>query len=142
MKSLLYILIVVFSMISCKSGDEGFPFSTSVETIVGQWRLVAEEQGFVGQSLWASVKQDSTYDVIFRNDGVILNHKGLPACCAPKSLTINGAFYEIKPTSPLASNPDCASINCGNCLIWDIQISGNEMILASCNSLRRRYLRK
>jgi hypothetical protein len=139
MKWLFYIFLVL--VLSCKN-EETAPFSsTRLEALTGTWMLVAEEQGFVGQISWQSLKPDSTANVTFRSDGVMFNAKGLPACCAPTSLTVNGKFVEIKPVGPLPANIECQLITCHNCQIWDIVLTGNEMIISSCSAARRRYVR-
>lgn len=127
---------------ACKSEEEAGIYNSIIgETIAGQWKLVADEKGIIGQSSWIPVQMDSTKNVIFRSDGLPLTNTGLPACCAPKALTINGRFVEIKPVGALAPNPACATINCGNCPNWDITLTGNEMIIAYCNTSRKKYVR-
>jgi len=140
-KRLLTIAILFTAMFGCKSAETDVQSLAAAGGIAGKWKLVAEEQGFVGQSTWATVKEDSAYNIIFRNDGLLLNSKGLPACCGPTSLTINGSFFEVKPTGQLAPNPECALVNCANCPLWDIQITGNEMTVTRCKDLKKKYLR-
>jgi hypothetical protein len=139
MKWLIYLLL--FLAISCKDEEMSHFASARLETLTGAWRLTAEEQGFVGQITWQVIESDSTTDLKFRRDGVILNSLGLPFCCAPNALTINGKFLEIKPIEPLPANVECQLVNCPNCPIWDIVVTDNEMILSSCNAARRRYVR-
>lgn len=141
MKGLLYIALIFTGVFGCKSEDANVKLPPSVAELGGPWKLIAEEQGFVGQSAWVDVKQDSAYNIIFRSDGLLLNAKGLPACCAPTSLTINGIFFEIKPSGQLAPNPECTSVKCTNCPLWDIQIAGSEMTITKCKDVKRKYLR-
>jgi hypothetical protein len=143
-KRILAISILFISMFTCTNKDMDVQNSIVAETIAGNWKLVAEEQGFIGQSqsTWSAVKQDSTYNIGFLPNGVLLDFKGIPACCAPTSLTINGTFYEVKPSGgQLAPNPDCAKVNCSYCPIWEIKLTGNEMIVGTCNSARKKYQR-
>lgn len=143
MKQFAYIFLLMISMAACKSNEEAnLNYGIDSYGITGTWRLTGVEQGAVGQnSSWVDLSADSTKDVIFRYDFVLMTPTGLPACCAPTSLTINGNFVEIKPTTALAPNPDCSKINCTNCLIWDLKLSGNEMIISRCNTPRARYKR-
>jgi hypothetical protein len=139
MKWLFY--LILFLMISCKDEETAQFSATRLETLAGTWRLTAEEQGFVGQISWRDITSDSATNLTFRSDGIVLNALGLPFCCAPNALTINGKFLEIKPVEPLPANVECQLVNCPKCPIWDIVVTGNEMILSSCNAARRRYVR-
>lgn len=141
MKRLLYISLFLATLYACKSNSMDASYSPQVESISGTWRLIEEEQGIIGQSNWKAALADSSLDITFRNDGVVMNAKGLPACCAPTALTINGRFFEIKPATQLAANPACANVSCGNCPVWDIAISNNQLIITTCNSPRKKYVR-
>jgi hypothetical protein len=125
----------------CTSDNMNLYAEAAIQSISGKWKLVAEEQGIIGQVFWSSVKADSTENISFRADGVLFNSQGLPACCAPSSLTINGSFFEINPKDPLIGNKNCASVSCNNCKNWDILFTGNEIVITSCGNARKKYVR-
>ncbi|GAB3167815.1 hypothetical protein GCM10027291_15350 [Telluribacter humicola] len=110
---------------------------------MGQWKLVAHEQTLNGVTQWVDVPNDQKNTLHFRYDGVVLNDKGLPKCCGPSALRIDGQHFKIEPKEPLPNNPDCALIFCGTCEEWNILVQGDEFI-HSCpesQSGRSRYIR-
>lgn len=143
MKKLLYIPLFIWCLIACNSQemDSISMFADVAQSMSGAWRLDAVERGMGNQKSWEKVDSTRADTLTFRTDGVILDTKGLPRCCSPTSLVINGQLVEIKPSMAVPANPLCASVNCVSCATWDIQLSANEMIVAPCNMSRLKYVR-
>ncbi len=116
--------------------------SAVANTIAGNWRLAEIERASVdNKNVWENASASQVDTISFRSDGVILQANGLPRCCAPKSLIINGQLMDIKPQSPIPDNPICALVNCVYCPVWEITFTGNELIVSSCLNQRRKYIR-
>lgn len=142
MKRYLYILLIPFLLLNCKKEKEPAP---AIKEIVGRWRLDAVEKTVNGQKVWEKVSSDSPSYLTFRFDGVILDGKGLPWCCSPETLIVNGTSFKIKPKAKVPTNPQCALIDCVSCSSWDLEQKENELIITlACQSLnyRHRYLRE
>lgn len=140
MKRILYILLIPFLLLNCKQEPAPLP---AIKEIVGKWRLEATEKTVNGQKVWEKVSDDSPSYLTFRFDGVPLDGKGLPLCCAPDSLVVNGTPFKIKPLAKVPANPSCATVYCFSCPSWNLEQKGNELILASeCEfqNYRQRYL--
>jgi hypothetical protein len=115
-----------------------------LKPLAGTWQLVAYEQEENGKMVWVNVPTASESTLSFRFDGVVLDSKGLPACCGPTALEINGRRFRIEPKAPLPDNPACHLIDCIGCAVLKIEVEGNEFI-SSCpgGSLgKSRFLRK
>lgn len=144
MKRCLYILLIPFFFLNCKKEKDFAPLP-AIKEIVGRWRLDAVEKTVNGQKVWEKVTYDPPSYLAFRFDGVILDENGLPACCAPDSLVVNGTSFKIKPQAQVPENPQCHLVDCAICSYWDLEQKGNEIILTpSCQFLnhRQRYLRE
>ena len=142
MKRYLYILLIPFLLLNCKKEKEPAPV---IRGIVGRWRLDAVEKTVNGQKVWEKVSYDPPTYLAFRFDGVILDGKGLPWCCSPEMLIVNGTSFKIEPKAKVPSNPQCAYVDCFTCPSWDLEPKENELILtSSCQSLnsRSRYFRE
>jgi hypothetical protein len=139
MKKLILFVFVLLALINCKNNG---PELKNVDSLTGKWRLISNGQRTsAGQTVWQDVPLDKTHRFIFRSDGVILDQDSLPSCCVPSALRVNGAYFEIKPKSPLLPNPTCAAVNCAPCATWDIAQQENEITIISCGSLQSKYVR-
>lgn len=133
MKNILLLLLFVSSF-SCK---EKQLTPEELQPLVGKWRLSAVQQE--GKD-WEVVTQSGQHQFEIRYDGVILDSNGLPNCCSPKSLKVNGKLFPIEPKESLPNNPTCALVNCFACETWDIDLQGNTLVLSSClGANRSRY---
>ncbi|CAG5000003.1 hypothetical protein DYBT9275_02364 [Dyadobacter sp. CECT 9275] len=138
--------IIVWVLVSvvfwnCKKDKEETPLP--FESIVGRWRADAVENTVNGQKVWEKVLYTDPYYFSFRDDGVILDSRGLPACCSPDSLKVNGVAFKIIPQSGLPDNPACAYVDCVGCPSWDIQQNGDEIIISYCYGVQRaKFIRE
>jgi len=142
MKRYLYILLVPLLLLNCKKEPAPLP---AIKEVVGRWRLDAVEKTVNGQQIWEKVPADPPSHLVFRFDGVILDENGLPWCCVPDSLIVNGTPFKIKPLASIPENPQCHLVDCAACSSWDLEQKENELTLTSnCEFVhyRRRYLRE
>lgn len=135
MKKLILVLFLV-SLLGCKEKSLS---PEELQPLVGKWRLSAVQPN--GKD-WEFVTQSGQHQFEIRYDGVILDSNGLPACCSPKSLKVNGKLFTIEPKESLPNNPQCALVNCIACEIWDIDLQGNTFILSSCLGNNRNRFEK
>jgi hypothetical protein len=142
MKSLLYISLIGLLSLSCaKDSGDAYPQLT-FSTISGKWHSIETERSSLdNKSVWEPIAGAQSDTIVFRGDGVILNADGSPACCAPTSLIINGQLIDIRPQSGLPVNPQCASVNCVNCPTWEVSWNDDQLIIATCNAPRIKYVR-
>ena len=144
MKRLMYALLLPFLLLNCKKERELAPLP-AIKEIVGRWRLDAMEKTVNGQKVWEKVTSDPPSYLTFRFDGLLMDEKGLPWCCSPNTLVVNGTPFKIKPQDKVPTNPQCALINCYSCPSWNLEQKENELVLASeCEfqNYRSRYLRE
>lgn len=143
MKRLLYIPLFLILLLSCKKDSiDGASSYMDFQTIQGAWHLIEiERTSLDNKNVWESVSSAQSDTLTFRGDGVILYTDGTPACCSPKSLIINGQLLDIKPQAALPANPLCALVNCVYCPTWEISLSDDQLIVSSCNSQKRKYVR-
>ena len=142
MKRYIYILLIPLLLLNCKREPAPLP---AIKEIVGRWRLDAMEKTVNGQKVWEKVSYDPPSYLVFRFDGVILDGNGLPYCCSPDTLVVNGTPFKIRPQAKVPENPQCHLVDCAYCRYWDLEQIGNELILTSkCDFLnyRHRYLRE
>ena len=104
----------------------------TLQPLVAKWRLVAYERTENGKKVWKEADPQYPSYLSFRFDGVVLDSKDLPYCCAPGALNINGKLFEIKPQANIPDNPMCALVDCIGCPIWNITLTGDEFILNLC----------
>lgn len=143
MKRILYALLLPILLVGCKKEKDPAPLPV-IKEIVGKWRLDALEKTVNGQKVWEKVSYDPPTYLAFRFDGVILDNKGLPWCCSPETLIVNGTSFRVDPLAKVPTNPQCALVNCYSCPSWDLQRNENELIItSSCEFMkyRERYLR-
>ncbi len=138
MKQLLLLIAVLLMCISCKK-DAPEP-DPEVAWLVGNWQEIAREQTVDGELQWEAVQQGAF--LTFRFDGVLLNEKGLPACCGPTAFNINGVDYPIVPKAKIEENPACSLVDCFPCATWDLEQNGNELILSPCLGPRTKYVKR
>jgi len=136
----VYILFFLFLIQSCKSEDAGV-MSADFVLVSGTWRLIEIEKGSFGQKFWEASTIKPAKNLIFRQDGAILDSDSLAVCCGPTSLLINSQFFEIKPQQTVVVNPICAVVNCTSCPTWEITWNGNQMIITYCDGSREKYTR-
>ncbi|WP_221393325.1 hypothetical protein [Dyadobacter sp. NIV53] len=113
----------------------------SFSSVAGTWRLIEIEKGGFGQKIWEVAAVNSAKNLVFREDGAILDSRNLSVCCGPTSLLINGDFFEIKPALAIAVNPLCAVVNCTSCPTWEIEWNKNQLIISYCDGTREKYAR-
>jgi hypothetical protein len=100
MKRLLYIPLFLVLLLSCKKDSiDGAMLFADFLTIQGSWHLIEiERTSLDNKSVWESVSAIPVrHTGIPRRRGYTEYTDGTPACCAPKSLTINGQLIDIKP---------------------------------------------
>ena len=114
-----------------------------IKPLIGQWKLVAYEQIIAGKTQWVDVSNGQSNILQFRYDGVALNENGLPICCGPSALRIDGQLFRIEPKGPLPNNPGCALVFCASCEEWDVKVQGDEFTYQcpASPSGRSRYIR-
>jgi hypothetical protein len=135
MKKLILVLFLV-GLFGCKEKQLS---PEELQPLVGKWRLSAVQP--TGKN-WEYVTQSGQYQFEIRYDGVILDANGLPACCAPKSLKVNGKLFTIEPKESLPNNPLCALVSCAACETWDIDLQNDTLIVSYCEgSGRNRFVR-
>ena len=141
MKKLLFFICLYIFVLGCKNErTEPLP---EIKTIVGKWRLEAYERTENGQTTWEKVSGNEPSYLSFRFDGVILDSKGLPACCTPPAYKLNGTTFTVVPKADLPENKQCYLVDCIGCASWDIEQDGDEMIISICKiGSRARYVRQ
>jgi hypothetical protein len=143
MKQILFLLAFSMMWSGCKkdSNDDPLP---EVAGIAGKWRHTETEKTENGKTSWSPVvNYDEPTYISFRYDGVIVDNEGLPQCCGPDSLKINGVPFKIVPKSDLPVNPACAYVDCVGCAIWEITQTGDELIISTCGTFpRHKYVRQ
>ena len=127
MKNLLLALMFALVLIACKS-DNPKP-AMEIEGIVGSWKYVATEKIVNEIPTWVAVNGD--YNVTFRQDGVIIDSRGLPNCCAPKAYQVNGLWFKIKNETAQEIFKQCGPVDCTGCRTWNIVQTGDELIIFS-----------
>ncbi len=133
-------MLLVLLAWSCKKSED-LLYSGNFSNLQGKWELVATESGALSGASWYPVSSGQVQFIYFRSDGVLTDSAGLPACCSPKAYIINNKLFDLNPDF-LPDNPACKSIKCAICQYYDIQISGNEMIVTPCNEGRKKYVRR
>lgn len=126
---------------SCKK-DSDVLLQPNFVSIAGTWRLAEIEKGSFGQKYWEAANASSSDNIIFLQDGAILDSDSLLLCCSPTSLLINNQLLEIKPDKSLAANPICAFVNCVSCPTWEVQWKNDELIISYCDGTREKYKRR
>lgn len=142
MKKLLYALMFSLVLVACKS-DDPKP-EPEIAAIAHRWKLIASEKMVDGKKNWVPVDGEPYY-ISFRFDGLILESNGLPPCCSPKAYYLNGVLFEVKPKLEVPPNTYCMSVDCIGCKTWDIEQTGNELIISLCEPFsdrRSKYIRE
>lgn len=137
MRKLLLLILINLALSKCKNDVK--ESISPIETITGTWRLAEKQVVVNGQPVWQDITDQSPYSFTISTDGAILNGAGLPECCVPKTLSVNGVAVGIPSSSQLPSNPDCARVNCALCESWDIETSGEELIIDYCGRERAKF---
>lgn len=142
MKRSLYLFIFIISALGCKNNQDAFDSpQNAIASVGGKWLLTETEQSVNGKAVWMPAIILQPEFIVFRYDGVILNADEKAGCCPPKFLNINKSSFEIKPQESITYVSDCSTVLCGACQVWDISISGDEMIIAKCQTPRSKYVR-
>ncbi len=143
MKRLLYIPLVLVWLLSCKKDSvNDLSPNYAFSAVSGIWHSVEVERSSLdNKSTWEPIDAAKSDSLIFRTDGVVLNADGTPRCCAPATMIINGTLLDVKPQTALPNNPQCELLNCITCPTWEISISDDQLIIATCNSPRMKYVR-
>ncbi len=136
MKNIL-LLFLFIGFFSCKE-KELTP--EDIKPLVGNWRITATQPA--GKNEWEYVTQSSQHQFEIRYDGVILDPNGLPACCGPKFLNVNGKRFTIVPKESLPDNPVCALVNCAACETWHMDLKEDVLTISYCNGLGRSRFAK
>jgi len=139
MKRVFFVLVLSLTSLACKKDDP----DPAIESIVGKWRLDAYEKMVSGEQIWEKVPAGQSSYLTFRFDGVMLDSKDLPMCCAQGGYYLNGAFFGIKPKSSLPHNPQCGLIDCIGCSTLNFEQAGDELIITYCPpiSTRAKYVK-
>lgn len=138
MKYLLSFFLFL-SMVQCRDKNAG---PETLQPLVAKWRLATYERVENGKKVWKEVDSQSPSFISFRFDGVVLDSKGLPYCCPPSALNINGKEFKIIPKATIPENPTCAYIDCIGCPTWEIELRDNDFILSLCSiGSRSKYVR-
>ena len=142
MKKMLFALMISLVLISCKKDDpEPEP---EIAAIAHRWKLTAYEKIVDGKKIWVPIDGEPDY-ISFRFDGLILDSNGLPPCCSPRAYYLNGVLFEVKPKAEVPTNSYCISVDCIGCDTWDIEQTGNELIISLCEPFtdrRSKYIRE
>ncbi|QRR01390.1 hypothetical protein [Dyadobacter sandarakinus] len=138
MKQLLLSFSLLLVLFACKK-DSPTP-EPEIKDIVGKWKVTAHEQKVNGTNSWVPVN-GAPYYLVIRNDGLILDLNGCPNC-APKSYYVNGVLFEAKQKEPVSSQ--CPIVDCIGCATWDIDQTGDELIVTLCDptGTRTKYIRE
>ncbi|HEV7348139.1 hypothetical protein [Telluribacter sp.] len=141
MKYLNYCLLLLF-LWGCRDREVS---PEVVKPLVGTWHLAAYEETQNGKTVWVELPAGQGYTLQIREDGVLLNEAGLPICCGPSALRINGNFFRIQPKGTLPENPACALALCATCEVWhiDVRNEGQEFFFTcpNSNSGKSRFVR-
>lgn len=141
MKKLLIALMISHVLVACKK-DAPEP-EPEIAAIVHSWKLTAYENTVDGKKIWVPVDGEPYY-FSFRFDGLILDSNGLPVCCSPKAYYLNGVLFEVKPKAEVPVNVQCGLVDCISCDTWNIEQTGNELIVSLCEPFaarRSKYIR-
>lgn len=142
MKNLVLAPILLFTFFACKS-DNPKP-APEIEGIVGTWKYVATETIVNDKPEWVSVPGES--NVSFRHDGVILDSRNLPNCCAPKAYQVNGEWFVINKDTAREISEKCGPVDCMVCpTAWNIFQTNDELVVFSgCapRVLTKKYIRE
>ena len=135
MKKLLFALMISLVLVACKK-DNSEP-EPEIAAIVHKWKYAAYEKTVDGKKIWVPADGEPNY-ISFRFDGLILGSNGLPPCCSPKAYYLNGVLFEIKPKATVPINVQCNFVDCIGCDTWDIEQTGNELIISLCEPFADR----
>ena len=135
MKKLLFALMISLVLVACKK-DNPEP-EPEIAAIVHKWKYAAYEKTVDGKKIWVPADGEPNY-ISFRFDGLILGSNGLPPCCSPKAYYLNGVLFEIKPKATVPINVQCSFVDCIGCDTWDIEQTGNELIISLCKPFADR----
>lgn len=141
MKRLIYIPLFLLMALACADKDDMVRENMDIPNSEVRWILTETEQTVNGKKVWMPAQTMQPGYLIIRNDGVILNGDGKASCCSPKSLLINNSLFEVKPQAAIAYVSDCSTVICAPCPVWEIEMKGNEMIVAQCQNPRNKYVR-
>lgn len=140
MKRLFYIPFVLFIIFSCKDEKDGqVSASMASDYISGKWLLTETEQVVNGKLVWQPVVSLKPSYLVFRADGAILDENGEGYCCPPSVLVINGNKFNV--TGKAVPAGVCSTVLCASCLTWDVDVSGNTMLITYCSSSRSKFVR-
>ncbi|MCF0057286.1 hypothetical protein [Dyadobacter sp. CY356] len=140
MKKLFYIPLLFIFLFNCKKDNVDAQPDEIIKPIVGQWRLAEIEQEVKGKKNWQPVDSITSQYLVFRSDGVMFDKNGIANCCGPKELSINDAFFRIRPKTEVNYN-HCSAANCEYCAVMDIDCSGDQMIITNCSGPRFKYIK-
>lgn len=139
MRQLLIFIFITIAASACKKDDP----DNQLNMIAGSWEPVAREELVDGKYVWKDVPPASHYILTFRPDGLITDVNGLPHCCGPNSLSIDGNLIKIIPKGKVPYNAMCELVNCIACETLVIETHSDEMIIVSaCGGSKTKYVRK
>lgn len=137
MKRYFLFLFVTIAALACKKDDP----EAIIAKVSGSWQLVAREDVAGDKNVWVDVPQANQTVLAFREDGDLIDVTGLPVCCGPRSLSIDGNVIKISPKKEVLDGM-CMYVNCAYCETWGIETHGDEIIVSYCGMSRTRYIRK
>ena len=140
MKSTKYLVLALWALLlGCHRVEKVSP--EALKPLVGRWQLVAYEQNQGGVTTWVEVPAAEASILLVRYDGVLLNGQGLPWCCAPPTIQLNGTLIEIIPRAEVPRNPTCDLVDCMGCATLDLDLDADTLLLTNCSGGQMRYLR-
>tara|TARA_R110002124_G_scaffold271631_2_gene440551 strand:+ start:517 stop:951 length:435 start_codon:yes stop_codon:yes gene_type:complete len=137
LKKTIPIFFLLLALFNCKKNNAIKPVGDSI--LEGKWQLVAEESDQNGALEWVKVTNVEPIYIYFRADGIQVDDKGMPFCCASNILKLNGKSISLVPLYALPINPHCANVYCFICNNNEITLSETELIFASCSVNRKKY---
>lgn len=143
MKRFFYIPLLFLFLFNCKKDKIDTQPDEIMKPLVGKWYLTEVEQIVNGEKVWVPFAGNEAVYTNFRYDGVELYENGKASCCAPSTYIINNTRFEVKPRAAVSFSTNCATFNCGVvfCSTYNIEVNGNQMMIARCSSARSKYLK-
>lgn len=137
MKNIVWIFFLVLGIFSCK---EKHLSPEDIKPLVGKWQATAIERA--EKKEWEYITQNGQNHLEIRYDGVILDANGLPMCCSPRYLNLNGKRFSIVPKERVPDNSICALVNCAYCETWNMDLQNDVLTVSHCKGLGRvRYIK-
>ncbi|HEV7378593.1 MAG TPA: hypothetical protein VGN64_02295 [Dyadobacter sp.] len=139
----LFILLLLFIASACAKDSESLPQMDFLDaTSSGMWHLSEIETGPYGKRYWVSANGTAKDIRIILQDGTMLTSDSLQVCCAPKSYKIGNTLRDVPEPAAKYINTACAVVNCETCLVWEMDLKGDELIITYCKGEKFKYVRR